>query len=415
MGIGLALSGGGFRATLFHLGVIQLLRRARILPQITHVVSVSGGSIVAAHVALNWDAYSGQDDQKFEKAVRRLTEFVGKDIRNRIAWRAMLRLPFQICPSIAKKFVPNFRLSTTDFLIHYYNSFLQDGLDVPPTIANLRAFPPLLHILTTNLTRGEYCSFSRNGFTRFPQYLASLPPDNAAANAAAVPIALAVAASSAFPAFFPGIAIDAPWLEINQGSYELFSDAGVFDNLGLCLARKYVETGRCSRFIVSDAGRPFQGQFTSEFPGLPVETALRATEVIQNRVARLEEQASIIPGLLHLKITDTIHAVPNLDVPILDCQYYLPWIRTDFDAFNDVEGSNLLRHGFFVARKRLLCHAGRIADRLSTAAQRMIQTPDQARRDKMIVGAVSRLRTTALTIGDALQIGAEQAEVAKFR
>ena len=46
--IGLALSGGGFRGTLYHLGVIRFLRDAQILPDVTHITSVSGGSILAA-------------------------------------------------------------------------------------------------------------------------------------------------------------------------------------------------------------------------------------------------------------------------------------------------------------------------------------------------------------------------------
>jgi predicted acylesterase/phospholipase RssA len=53
---GLALSGGGFRATLFHLGVIEHLRDASLLNGITEISSVSGGSIVAAHLVLNWQA-----------------------------------------------------------------------------------------------------------------------------------------------------------------------------------------------------------------------------------------------------------------------------------------------------------------------------------------------------------------------
>ena len=53
--IGLALSGGGFRATLYHLGLVRFLRDAGLLRQVTHITSVSGGSIIAAHLALNWD------------------------------------------------------------------------------------------------------------------------------------------------------------------------------------------------------------------------------------------------------------------------------------------------------------------------------------------------------------------------
>src|SRR5438477_323991 len=57
--IGLALSGGGFRASLYHLGLVRFLRDAGLLPRVTHVTSVSGGSVLAAHLALNWDRYAG--------------------------------------------------------------------------------------------------------------------------------------------------------------------------------------------------------------------------------------------------------------------------------------------------------------------------------------------------------------------
>ena len=57
--IGLALSGGGFRACMYHLGLVRFLRDGGILPRITHITSVSGGSIFAAHLVLNWDRYNG--------------------------------------------------------------------------------------------------------------------------------------------------------------------------------------------------------------------------------------------------------------------------------------------------------------------------------------------------------------------
>ncbi|ODR97679.1 hypothetical protein AUC69_11280 [Methyloceanibacter superfactus] len=44
MKIGLALSGGGFRATLFHLGLIGFLRDAGLLGRITQLASVSGAA-----------------------------------------------------------------------------------------------------------------------------------------------------------------------------------------------------------------------------------------------------------------------------------------------------------------------------------------------------------------------------------
>ena len=43
--IGLALSGGGFRATLFHLGVVRFLFENDQLKPIKLVSAVSGGSV----------------------------------------------------------------------------------------------------------------------------------------------------------------------------------------------------------------------------------------------------------------------------------------------------------------------------------------------------------------------------------
>ena len=54
-GVGLCLSGGGFRAMLFHVGVLKRLNEAGWLPRLDRVSSVSGGSITAAVLGLNWD------------------------------------------------------------------------------------------------------------------------------------------------------------------------------------------------------------------------------------------------------------------------------------------------------------------------------------------------------------------------
>lgn len=52
--IGLALSGGGFRATLFGLGSLWRLNEARLLGRLARVTSVSGGSILAGVLAHGW-------------------------------------------------------------------------------------------------------------------------------------------------------------------------------------------------------------------------------------------------------------------------------------------------------------------------------------------------------------------------
>ena len=60
--VGLALSGGGYRAMLFHLGALIRLNEARWLPKLNRVASVSGGSITAALLGLTWKDLRFEDD-----------------------------------------------------------------------------------------------------------------------------------------------------------------------------------------------------------------------------------------------------------------------------------------------------------------------------------------------------------------
>jgi hypothetical protein len=77
------------RATFFHLGVIKLLRDARLLQQVTHISSVSGGSILAAHAVLNWEKYIGTEEE-FRAAESDLVRLGSRDIRGRVVRRWIL-------------------------------------------------------------------------------------------------------------------------------------------------------------------------------------------------------------------------------------------------------------------------------------------------------------------------------------
>jgi Patatin-like phospholipase len=87
--IGLALSGGGFRATLFHLGVTRFLFENGLLNQVKLVSAVSGGSIFAAHLILNWERYTGSKED-FDAAALEVINFVKTDIRGRVLRRWLL-------------------------------------------------------------------------------------------------------------------------------------------------------------------------------------------------------------------------------------------------------------------------------------------------------------------------------------
>src|SRR5262249_34665044 len=119
--IGLALSGGGFRASLYHLGLIRFLRDAGLLSQVSHVTSVSGGSILAAHLVLNWDRYNGSPAE-FDAAAAELLSFVRLDVRNRVVRRFPLGLPLRWPRRLVGK--SNRKLTRTGLLEYHYEKYL---------------------------------------------------------------------------------------------------------------------------------------------------------------------------------------------------------------------------------------------------------------------------------------------------
>src|SRR5262245_33398827 len=121
--IGLALSGGGFRATLFHLGVVRLLNETRRLSQVKRIGAVSGGSILAAHLVLHWEQYAGSKED-FDKVAQELIQFVQKGIRGRVIRRWILA---RLCLAIPQLLLRRSRRWTrTNLLQKEYNRLYKD-------------------------------------------------------------------------------------------------------------------------------------------------------------------------------------------------------------------------------------------------------------------------------------------------
>src|SRR5713226_2319013 len=55
-GIALCLSGGGYRAMLFHVGALWRLNEVGLLKDAKRISAVSGGSITAGYLAVAWQA-----------------------------------------------------------------------------------------------------------------------------------------------------------------------------------------------------------------------------------------------------------------------------------------------------------------------------------------------------------------------
>jgi NTE family protein len=92
--LGLALSGGGFRAAFFHVGVLARLAEIGLLPKVEVISTVSGGSIVGAAYYLRLrrllneksdDEITGEDYVRLVAEVDELLrDAVRKDIRGRL-------------------------------------------------------------------------------------------------------------------------------------------------------------------------------------------------------------------------------------------------------------------------------------------------------------------------------------------
>ena len=206
--IGLALSGGGFRATLYHLGLARFLRDAGLLSKVTHITSVSGGSIFAAHLLLHWDRYNGSTSD-FDAAASELLRFIRMDVRNRIMRRFPLLIPARGARWLLR--LSNRKLTRTGLLEYHYEKYLYGD-------ASLFELPerPVLHILATNLSEGCLCSFSRNGLLRMRrQSRSSLRIHRLQVGLATVP--MAVTASWGTVRRVRKLVRGAPWLPGGQG------------------------------------------------------------------------------------------------------------------------------------------------------------------------------------------------------
>lgn len=239
-GTALCLSGGGYRAALFHLGTLWRLNEAGWLKRLDRVSSVSGGSITAGALALAWDRL-GFDDRgvgvRFEELVAApLHRLCSHTVDLGAVLRGVL-LPGTVGDRVEWAYRK-----------HVFGA------------ATLQDLPrwPMFVINASNVQTGALWRFTR-------YYMADYRVGKI--DAPATPIAKAVAASSAFPPVLSPVRLELEesdyeplpppgpgvWVpDLRQGRYMtdvVLTDGGVYDNLGLETAWK-----KYSRVLVSDAG-----------------------------------------------------------------------------------------------------------------------------------------------------------------
>ena len=343
--IALCLSGGGLRATFYHLGTVQALRRLGLLGDVKEIISVSGGSILAAHLLLNWSRYSGDDDKAFEAAKAEVLALGRRDIRGRVLRRWFLATPLRLTLGHFTKF----RFRSTEYLQSEYRRFYKDKLFADAALEQPDA--PDIHILATNLVTGQLCSFSKTGY-----YVEG--EDEPLFECQAIPLALAVAASSAFPPMFPPVHLSrdqiSATVERFPASAHLLTDGGIFDNTGIEKAAllKAREKLQADIIISSDAGAPFDWSEGSTYGGM-LPRNIRASELLMNRAAIGTYEKTATPTLVDRVVRCAITATSAAGTLLIDVQKKLPFIRTDLDRFSDLEMSSLIAHGERIALDEL--------------------------------------------------------------
>jgi NTE family protein len=340
-GIGLCLSGGGYRAMLFHLGVLWRLDEAGWLPRLDRISSVSGGSITAAALGLAWgelDFDDGGVGRGFEERVvaplRRLARH-GLDIG---AVLTGLVMPETIAERVAAAYRRHLFGERT----------LQDLPERPRFIVN-----------ATNVGSGALVRFEREQVADWRVGRVERPE---------VEVAVAVACSSAFPPVLSPYRLrleDAAW--VTEASSDLalpehrdemvLSDGGVYDNLGLETVWK-----RCRTVIVSDAG----GQLTPD-PRPDHDWPLhfvRVLRVIDDQVRTLRKGQTILSlrrgdrdgvylgirsHLADYHVEDPLPAPPERTILLAD-------VPTRLDALEETLQERLVNWGYAICDAGLRRH-----------------------------------------------------------
>jgi predicted acylesterase/phospholipase RssA len=303
---------------------------------------------MAAHLALNWDRYCGSEED-FDAVAADLINFVKLDVRNRIVRRfpiaSLLNLALRV-----SRFGPARKFTRAGLLETHYEKFLFG--EVP-----LFQLPqsPQLFVLATDVSEGSLCAFSRDGFLLQRRSKIGKPLGVEHVDMGLATISMAVAASSAFPGFFPPLELTGKEVGSSSGEFERhsFTDGGVFDNLGLRFFRYFQEQKdqQLSRVFVSDAGAPFRVHANGRSGGL-LRTALRSSDILMTRVNELElESFANTPEALFLPITRQVTREEDPHALHPELQWQAATMRTDLDRFSDLEISALVQHGYCVARQ----------------------------------------------------------------
>lgn len=346
--IAIALSGGGVRAVVFHLGVLSRLAAASLLEHVTFVSTVSGGSIAAgltfALSGNKWPSSETYGTEIAPKARRLLTE---SSLQGAYVRRSITR-PWKLWSGgsaiLAERIEAMFGVQGT----------LTDLPEKPRWIINATTYETGKNWRFMPQRMGDYVL----GYVINPEF----------------PIAASVAASAAYPGLIGPLRLDTKRFEwSNYEGEELVVtgkppkrihlwDGGTYDNLGI---EALFKQGREQRYrdgfdflIVSDASRVLP-----EASRAPQQRPRRLIEIPMDQVRSLRSRSLVDhferePGSgIYLRIgrsTSFILAAANktsdlndsLDDRVVAALGALP---THLKRLKPTEFDNLHRHGWEVA------------------------------------------------------------------
>jgi len=337
-GFGLALSGGGYRATLFHLGLLRRLNELNLLHRVDAISSVSGGSITNAYLAkttAHWKK-GRLSPEDWNKHIRDpLVRFTKINIRT---------LP--ILKSLVLPWKKSVAVTETEKLYQKYLT-RQTLADLPGEVDFIFCASDILFSTLWRFRGGAgKTGNARAGYLKSGEW-------------ESIPVARAVAASSCFPPlfapqFFPLTAdqLRKPAAKdrhedwANLVPHLRLTDGGVYDNLGLEPLWKNKRT-----LIVSNGGKPTLAQAS-----YGTKTLSRLSAVLQHQVGQLRQRwfidkikSTAIP--LHGCGVEIDSGSPTYSPAF--ARDILANMRTDLNSFNDLEAKVLENHAYALTDHQL--------------------------------------------------------------
>src|SRR5262245_16536254 len=271
-GAGLCLSGGGYRAMLYHLGAIYRLNELGLLPSLQRISSVSGGSITAGVLGLRWKALT------FDHGVAtNLAKELGEPVRD-LASRTI-----DVGSILLGVLGPG---SVSQRIAAQYDRRLFHGATLQDLPADGEG--PRFVLNATSLQTGSLWRFSRPRMGDWQVGEVVAPT---------TPLSTAVAASSAVPPLLsplvlklaPGSVRDTKGTTLHRPPYTeraVLTDGGVYDNLGLETVWKSFRT-----VFVSDGGA--HATADSSPSGFWPPMSIRVLETMDRQVRSLRKRQLI--------------------------------------------------------------------------------------------------------------------------